>query len=102
MLILAILIVISLMFYIFYKVKFFRTRLPMEKKWLSAKSSISLGFFVALFGVNQLFLYQSKMTYFVAVIFLLIGGLSIYGGFRAYKFYLPHAIEESEQVAKNS
>jgi hypothetical protein len=102
MLLFAILIVISLMFYIFYKVRFFRTRLPMEKKWLSAKSSIALGLFVALFGINQLFLYQTKMTYFVAAIFVLIGAFSIWGGFKAYRFYLPYAIEEAEQISRNS
>ncbi|PLT32295.1 YtpI family protein [Bacillus sp. V5-8f] len=102
MLLLAVLIVISFMFYIFYKVKYFRTHLPMEKKWLSAKSQIALGFFVALFGSNQLFLYQTKTTYIVAAIFLLIGVLSMFGGFKAYKFYLPMAIEEAEQVSKGS
>lgn len=103
MLVFAILIVISLMFYLFYKVRFFRTHLPMEKKWLSAKSSIALGLFVALFGVNQLFMYQTKTTYVVAAIFIIVGTLSILSGFKAYKFYLPLAIEEAEQAAaKNS
>ncbi|MDQ0220070.1 putative membrane protein [Peribacillus cavernae] len=74
----------------------------MEKKWLSAKSSIALGLFVALFGINQLFLYQTKITYFVAAIFIVIGAFSIYGGYKAYRFYLPHAIEEAEYVSKNS
>lgn len=102
MLVFAVLIVISLMFYFFYKVRLFRTHLPMEKKWLSAKSSIALGLFVALFGVNQLFMYQTKTTYVVAAIFIMIGALSILGGFKAYKFYLPYAIEEAEQAGKDT
>ncbi|RFU65990.1 YtpI family protein [Peribacillus glennii] len=102
MLIFAALIVISFTFYIFYKVRFYRTHLPMEKKWLSAKSQVALGLFVALFGVNQLFLYQTTMTYVVTAIFTLVGGLSIFGGFKAYKFYLPLAIEEAEHTAKSS
>ena len=96
----AILIVISLAFYLFYKVKSVRTQLPMEKKWISGKSLVALGAFVALFGINQLFLFQSTVTYIIAGIFILIGGTSLLGGYKMYKFYLPHAIEEAEHVAQ--
>ena len=34
--ILVVLIIFSLAFYIFYKAKYFRTKLPAEKKWISA------------------------------------------------------------------
>ncbi|MDF1511842.1 YtpI family protein, partial [Robertmurraya sp. DFI.2.37] len=30
-------------FYIFYKVKYFRTQRPAEKKWVSAKATVALG-----------------------------------------------------------
>lgn len=93
--ILVLLIVLSFVFYIFYKVKYVRSRRPAEKKWLSAKSSIALGLFVALFGVNQLFLFQTTVTYIVAAIFIVIGSLSVWAGFKAYKFYLPHAAKEA-------
>lgn len=98
--ILVTLIIISLALYIYYKIKYFRTKLPMERKWISAKSSIALGMFVALFGLNQLFLYQMTITYIVAAVFMIVGGLSIWGGIRAYKFYLPHAINEAETAYK--
>ncbi|WP_409302145.1 YtpI family protein [Peribacillus sp. SCS-155] len=98
MLLFATLIIISLMFYIFYKVRYYRTRMPMERKWLSGKSSIALGLFVALFGINQLFLYQTTTTYLVSAIFIVFGGLSIWNGFKMYKFYLPHAIKEAEHA----
>ncbi|MGM9924613.1 MAG: YtpI family protein [Bacillus sp. (in: firmicutes)] len=91
----VILIIIALAFYLFYKTKYFRTKLPMERKWLSAKSSIALGTFVAIFGVNQLFLFQTIVTYIVATIFILVGGLSVWSGIRAYRFFLPLAIDEA-------
>lgn len=91
-------IVISFSMYVFYKIKYVRSSRPVEKKWLSAKSSIALGLFVASFGVNQLFLFQSVLTYLVAGIFILIGGLSAYAGLKAYKHYLPFAIEEAEEA----
>jgi hypothetical protein len=98
MLVFAVLIVISLMFYIFYKVQHFRTRMPMERKWISGKSSIALGLFVALFGINQLFLYQTTITYVVSAIFIVFGSISVWGGYKIYRFYLPHAIQEAENV----
>ena len=94
----AVMIIISLMFYLFYKVKSVRSHLPMEKKWISGKSSIALGIFVSFFGINQLFLFQTTMTYIVAAIFILTGGISIVGGYKLYKFYLPYAIKEAEHI----
>lgn len=96
--ILVILIVFSLSFYLVYKVKYVRSKRPAERKWISAKSSIALGLFVALFGVNQFFLDGNTVTYIVASIFILIGGFSIYAGIKAYKYYLPLAAKEAQEI----
>ena len=48
MILLVAIIFVSLAFYVFYKIKAFRTRLPMEKKWLKGKSTIALGVFCHL------------------------------------------------------
>jgi uncharacterized membrane protein HdeD (DUF308 family) len=90
-------IVMSFVFYIFYKVKFVRSRQPAEKAWISAKSRIALGLFVSIFGVNQLFLFHTTVTYIVAAIFILMGILNIWTGWKAYKHFLPLAIQEAEQ-----
>jgi len=97
---LVIFIMISLAFYIFYKTKYFRSKLPIEKKWISSKSSISLGSFVTLFGINQLFLFQSTVTYIVAAVFIIIGLLSIFSGFKAYKYFLPLTLLEAQETKK--
>lgn len=96
--ILVFVIIISFSFYVFYKIKYVRSNRPAEKKWLSAKSSIALGLFVSLFGVNQLFLYHTTVTYIIAAIFIIIGGMSVWAGIKAYRFYLPHAIKEAEEL----
>lgn len=57
---------------------------------------MTLGLFVLLFGVNQLFLFKTTTTYVVATIFILVGGLSAYGGYRIYKQYAPLAVEEAQ------
>lgn len=98
--ILVIFIILSLSFYVFYKFKSVRAQAPAEKKWISAKSSIALGVFVALFGINQVFLYHTTITYIIAAIFVVIGLLSVWGGLKAYKFFLPLAIKEAEELKK--
>ena len=97
----AFIIILSFVFYIYYKVKYVRSKMPIERKWLSAKSSIALGLFVLFFGINQLTLFDETVTYVVAAIFIIIGGLSVYGGIKAYRFFLPLAIEEAEKARLN-
>jgi uncharacterized membrane protein HdeD (DUF308 family) len=91
-------IILSFVFYVFYKIRFVRSHRPVEKKWLSAKSSIALGLFVTLFGLNQIYLYQTTLTYIIAVVFVIMGGLSIWNGVKAYKYYQPYAIEEAKNL----
>lgn len=96
----VILIVFSLVFYTFYKAKYFRCKHPAEKRWISAKSRIALGSFVGLFGVNQLFLYQSMVTYIVAGVFILLGGMSVWAGIKEYQYFLPLAAKEVQEAQK--
>jgi hypothetical protein len=99
--VLVILIIMSFSFYVFYKMKYFRSNRPAERQWISAKSRMALGLFVGLFGLNQLFLFQTTVTYIVAAVFIIIGGLSVWEGMKAYKFYLPHAQKEAEELTSN-
>lgn len=94
----VILIVFSFSFYIFYKAKYFRTKLPAEKKWVSAKANIALGSFIALFGINQLFLYHTTMTYIVSAVFIALGAINVVGGIQAYKYFLPLAVKEAQET----
>lgn len=94
--ILVILIVFSLAFYVFYKIKYVRSTKPGERRWISSKSGIALGLFVLTFGINQLYIYQSTVSYIIAAVFILLGAINIWSGIKAYKFYLPYAIEEAE------
>lgn len=93
-----ILVVVSFSFYIFYKSKYLFSNRPAEKKWISAKSSIALGLFVAFFGINQFFINLSTVSIIVGIVFVILGGYNIWGGIKKYKFYLPHAIDEAEQL----
>jgi len=94
--VLVILITISFSFYLFYKIKYVRSKRPIERRWISSKSSIALGLFVGLFGLNQLFLNGNTITYIIAAIFILLGALSAINGLKAYKHYLPLAADEAK------
>lgn len=94
--ILAILIVISFVFYFYLKVKYVRSKRPIERKWISAKSSISLGAFVLFFGINQWFIYATTTSLIIGIIFALFGLGSIIAGIRAYRYYLPLATKEAQ------
>ncbi|MEI5905475.1 YtpI family protein [Bacillus spongiae] len=94
--VLVILTIFSLSFYVFYIIKRFRSKLPLEKKFLNGKSSMALGLFISTFGLNQIFLYQTTFTYIIAAIFMLTGLSSIYGGWKVYQHYLPLYLQEFE------
>ncbi|MCA1032335.1 YtpI family protein [Bacillus timonensis] len=96
----VILIVVSLSFYAFYKMKYFRSNRPIEKRWISSKSSIALGLFILFFAFNQFVLHHTTVSIVVGIIFMLVGGGSIWAGYKAYKYYLPLAIQEAEDLNK--
>ena len=98
--ILVFFIVTSLSFYIYYKAKTFRTQHPMQRACLKGKSSISLGLFVLIFGINQLYLYQTTLTYVIGGIFIIMGALSLYGGFKMYRHFAPLAEDEFHALSK--
>ncbi|MCP3762483.1 YtpI family protein [Domibacillus sp. A3M-37] len=95
---LVVIIVLSFIFYLFYKVQYVRSSRPMERKWLSAKSSMVLGLFVGMFGVNTLLIQQTTTAYIVAAVFILYGFASMIAGFKMYKHYLPFARQEAEEL----
>ncbi|MGG3955873.1 YtpI family protein [Bhargavaea massiliensis] len=94
----VILIVFSLAFYLFYKIKYFRSKKPMERKWISAKSSIALGSFVFFFAINQFLIHRSTVSLIIGIVFILFGAGSIWAGYRAHRYYFPLAVKEAEET----
>ena len=96
----VVLIVLLFALYLFYKTKYFRSNRTVEKKWLSAKSTIALSLFVFFFGINIVFISQTTLTWIVAIIFMIIGAINAWSGYKQYKHYLPFAIEEAQMYEK--
>ena len=94
----VIFIVFSLAFYLFYKIKYFRSKKPMERKWISAKSSIALGSFVFFFAINQFLIHRSTVSLIIGIVFVLLGAGSIWAGYRAHRYYFPLAVKEAEET----
>lgn len=87
-------IVLSFVWYFYFKTKQFRTVLPIRKKWYAAKAAVCLGAFLLFFGCNFLIVYPSTITYVVSALFILLGGYFMYHNYKASKHYGKFVEEE--------
>lgn len=94
----VILIVFSITFYIFYKVKEVRSRAAYEKSWIASKAKIALGLFLLSFGLNEFTTVDDKIQLWVAIVFTAYGLFMMVVGYKMYKHYLPLAIQEAQDA----
>ncbi len=87
MIIFPVLILVSLVLYIYYKVMIFRSNDPLTQEYLNSKSKIFLGSFILFFGINQYVFYQTKLSLFVGIVFVLIGVFQAQLGWKASRHY---------------
>ncbi len=87
MIIFPIIIMLSLVFYVYYKVAIIKTSDKLTQAYFNAKSRISLGSFLFFFGINQYIFYQTQISLFIGIVFLILGGLQLNLGFRETKHY---------------
>ncbi|HSJ39116.1 MAG TPA: YtpI family protein [Planococcus sp. (in: firmicutes)] len=95
MLIFIFLIIMSIVFYFYYKTKQFRATLPIRKKWYASTASMFLGSFILFFGINQLTIFQSAVTYIISGIFIVLGLALIIFNFKAARHYHKFVAEET-------
>ena len=94
--ILAFLIVISFVFYLYFKTKQFRTTLPIHKKWYANRAGVSLGILLTLFGINQMIIYHTTLTYIVCMIMILFGVYAFINYNKRVRHYGQYIAEEEE------
>ncbi len=87
MFIFAILIMISIVLYVYYKVAILKTKDKLSQKYINAKSRIFLGTFLIFFGINQYIAYQTKIVLFISIVFLILGSMQMIDGFKEAKHY---------------
>ena len=89
-------IIVSFVFYFYYKTKQFRSTLPIRKKWYTAKAGVSFGVFVLLFGLNTTIIYPPAIGYIVAAIFVLLGIALTSSNYKRVKHEGKYVAEEYE------
>lgn len=95
-----VIIIVSLVLFVYYKVQQAKSPGFMEKRWYSAKGSIAVGIFFISFGVNAYNSLGSQVAAYVAVLFVGFGLVNVIFGTRDYRRFLPLARQEVEELAK--
>lgn len=87
MFIFAVIIVISIVMYIYYKVAILKTKEILTQKYYNAMARIFLGTFLISFAINQYLAAQIKIILFISLVFIFLGVLQIVAGYRRAKHY---------------
>ncbi|MEN2765572.1 YtpI family protein [Ornithinibacillus xuwenensis] len=87
MIIFPIVIVLSIVLYLYYKVAILKTRDGLTQAYFNAKARICLGIFILSFGINQYIFYQTKVSLFIGMLFVILGILQLIRGVRETKHY---------------
>ncbi|HLR62972.1 MAG TPA: YtpI family protein [Lentibacillus sp.] len=87
MIIFPIVIVLSLVFWVYYKVAILKSDDGLTQAYFNAKSRICLGSFIFFFAINQYIFYQTKLSLFIGIVFLFFGSMNLYVGLKETKHY---------------
>ncbi|MFD2639855.1 YtpI family protein [Piscibacillus salipiscarius] len=85
--ILITLFIVSIILYIYFKVKITKSKDPLYMHITNAKARITLGIFVSTFFMNQYYYYQTRLALFITILFLILGIAQIVYGYKLYKHY---------------
>ncbi|WP_079530514.1 YtpI family protein [Halobacillus hunanensis] len=87
MIIFPIIILISFVLYIYYKVMLVKSRDRLEQSYMNSKAKVFLGIFVFFFGINQYLYYETQLSLFIGILFLVIGGFQFRLGVKMTRHY---------------
>jgi len=87
MFIIALFIILSVVFYIYYKVSILRTKDSLLQKYTNAKSRVCFGSFLIFFAINQYLAYQQKFVLIISLIFFVLGIMQAVDGYKEAKHY---------------
>ncbi|GAB4074990.1 hypothetical protein GCM10028778_24930 [Barrientosiimonas marina] len=87
MIIFPIIIVLSVVFWIYYKVAILKSDDGLTQAYFNAKSRICLGSLLFFFAINQYIFYQTKLALFIGIVFLFFGVVHLYSGMKEAKHY---------------
>ncbi|UJW58622.1 YtpI family protein [Bacillus sp. A116_S68] len=92
---LVVLIFASLVAFVYLKVQQSREVEPLVKRSYSLKSSIAIGIFLISFGINSYMSLQSSVAAVVALIFLVVGSINVFFGWKQYRLLKNYSPKET-------
>lgn len=87
MFILPVIVIVSIVFYIYYKVAILKTKEVIMQLYYNGRARMALGTFILTSGITLYVFYQSKLSIFIALIFTLLGALQFIRGFNESRHY---------------
>ncbi|ADC48753.1 hypothetical protein BpOF4_03435 [Alkalihalophilus pseudofirmus OF4] len=87
--VMTIIIVFSAVFFIYNKVKTWKTPEGLLKRIYQTKANISIGFFLVAISINLLIAPRSTVDVVVGIVFLILGIANVVLGYKAYRHYIP-------------
>lgn len=87
MFILPVIVIVSIVFYIYYKVAILKTEEIIVQLYYNGRARMALGSFILSAGISLYIVYQSKLSLFVASVFLLLGLMQFIRGFNESRHY---------------
>ena len=87
MVIFPIIIVLSIVLYVYYKVAILKSNDGLTQAYFNAKSRTCLGSLVFFFGINQYLFYLTQFSLFVGIVLVFLGGYMLYDSFKQIKHY---------------
>src|SRR5699024_9659742 len=87
MFILPIIIILSLVLYVYYKVAILKYKDGLTHAYYNARARVFLGLFVGTFWSNHYLFYQCKISLLIGIFYLLLGLMQLTFGYKQVKFY---------------
>ncbi len=85
----TIIIVFAAVFFLYNKVRTWRTPESLLKRMYQTKATLSLGTFIAVFGLSLIVTPRGTVDWTVGSVFFLLGVFNLIYGYKAYRHYLP-------------
>lgn len=87
MVIFPIIIILSAVFYIYYKVAILKEKSTLTQKYFNGRARSCLGAFMIAFAINQYTLYLTKLSLFIGLAIFILGLMQFIRGFKEARHY---------------
>ncbi|SIS51773.1 YtpI family protein [Salimicrobium flavidum] len=96
MLLFVALVIVSIVLYIYNKVMTTRTAHPITQRYYNSMAKLFLGIFIASFGAGQYLFYETRVSLFIGILFLIAGIFQISHGWKASRHYRNEYYKHAE------